>query len=186
MTAGNEIEWVDMRVVNVQRSAATDELPERHVIQLEGVDGSHSLSLGVGPFEATALAMRLEDTPLPRPGPYDFIGSLLSALGATVQEVRLTRLAEGTFYAEAVLIGQNGEAQIDARPSDVLNLALVVKAPIRADAALLSEVANRSYRQERVKESEPSGSAKIVADARDTWQQAKSLAALASDSRQAT
>jgi bifunctional DNase/RNase len=177
MTANNETEWVDLRVVNVQRSASTGELPERHVIELEGVDGSQSLSLGVGPFEATALALRLEDTPLPRPGPYDFIGSLLSATGASVQEVRLTRLVEGTIYAEAVLSGQNGEVQIDTRPSDALNLALVVNAPIRADATLLSEVASRSYRHESVNASNTTGAADIVADVKQEWQQAKSLAA---------
>jgi len=63
----------------------------------------------------------------------------VAAATARVREVRVTRLAEGTFYAEVILDGPGGEAAVDARPSDALNLALVAGAPIRVDAELLAD-----------------------------------------------
>jgi hypothetical protein len=36
-----------------------------------------------------------------------------------------------------VVDGQQGTAEVDARPSDALNLALLVGAPIRVDAGVL-------------------------------------------------
>lgn len=53
--------------------------------------------------------------------------------------MRITRLAESTFYAEVVVEGPAGRAEVDARPSDGLNLALIAGAPIRVNAALLED-----------------------------------------------
>jgi bifunctional DNase/RNase len=56
-----------------------------------------------------------------------------------LREVQISRLAETVFYAVAVVEGPAGTTSIDARPSDALNLALLVGAPIRAEAAVLAQ-----------------------------------------------
>jgi RNA polymerase sigma factor (sigma-70 family) len=126
---------VPMRVADVRRPSHR---PERRIIVLEEIDGSRHLPIWVGPSEADALVAVLEEVELPRPGPYHFAQALVQAAGARVREVRISRLAEHTFYATAVL-ADGGE--VDARPSDALNLALVAGAPIAVDVAVLAAAA---------------------------------------------
>jgi len=53
-----------------------------------------------------------------------------------VPEVRITRLTAGVFYAAVTVQGPAGPQEVDARPSDAVNLALVTGAPIRIDSRL--------------------------------------------------
>ena len=125
--------WVEMRVVDVRRAVATDDKPERNVVLLEESGGDRRLLIWVGPFEAVALALGLREIDLPRPLTYRFAAGLLAAAGGSLREVRITRLEEGTFYAEAIVDGAAGQRSVDARPSDALTLALLVDAPVRVD-----------------------------------------------------
>jgi RNA polymerase sigma factor (sigma-70 family) len=124
---------VPMRVADVRRPS---ERPERRIVVLEEIGGSRQLPIWVGAPEADALVAVLEEVELPRPGPYHFARALVQAAGAQLGEVRVSRLAEHTFYATAVL--KDG-SEVDARPSDALNLALVSGAPIAVDTAVLEE-----------------------------------------------
>jgi RNA polymerase sigma factor (sigma-70 family) len=117
---------IEMHVADVRRAG------ERHVLMLEG--GGRELRIWVGPAEASAIAVLLEDVELPRPGTHHLAAALLTATDTTVREVRITRLAETIFYADVVL--SNGTA-VDARPSDAITLALVTGAPVLVDPAVL-------------------------------------------------
>jgi RNA polymerase sigma factor (sigma-70 family) len=134
---------VQMQVTDVRRAG------ERHVLMLEG-DG-RELKIWVGPAEATAIAVLLEDVELPRPGTHHLTAALLAASGGSVREVRVTRLAEKTFYGEVVLA--DGTA-VDARPSDAITLALVTGAPLRVDSDVLDQ--GKSAPPEWVDEAEAS------------------------------
>jgi RNA polymerase sigma factor (sigma-70 family) len=119
---------VEMQVTDVRRAG------ERHILMLEG--GGRDLRIWVGPAEAIAIAVLLEDVELPRPGTHHLAAALLRATDASVREVRITRLAESTFYADIVLADG---AEVDARPSDAIALALVTGAPVVVDAAVLDQ-----------------------------------------------
>ena len=123
-----EPEMVPMRIADVRAG-------DRHVVVLEERDGSRRLPIWMGEVEATALALRLHAVEFPRPGTYDLTGELLRAAGTDVEEVRIVRLTDMTFYAEVVLAGG---ATVDARPSDALNLALVAGAPILVDERVIA------------------------------------------------
>jgi RNA polymerase sigma-70 factor (ECF subfamily) len=119
---------VQMQVTDVRRAG------ERHVLMLEG--GGRGLKIWVGPYEATAIAVLLEDVDVPRPGTHHLTAALLAASGGSVHEVRVTRLAEKTFYGEVVLADG---AAVDARPSDAITLALVTGAPLLVDPDVLDQ-----------------------------------------------
>lgn len=129
---------VPMRVTDV-RDTGRDEILSSHVIFLEEEDGPRRLPIWVGAAEATTLALRLRDVELPRPGTYQLAGDLLRAAGAHLREVRIVALTESVFFAEAVL---GDGTTVDARPSDALNLALVVGAPVLVDEAVLERAAD--------------------------------------------
>jgi hypothetical protein len=65
MPVQDAIGWVQMRVSDVRRRAASGELSKRHVVVLDEVDGGRCLLIWVGPFEATALAMSLQGAEFP-------------------------------------------------------------------------------------------------------------------------
>jgi len=52
---------------------------------------------------------------------------------------RITRLTDATYYAVIIIDGPAGRQEVDARPSDAVDRALVTGAAIRADRTLLDE-----------------------------------------------
>ena len=64
---------------------------------------------------------------------------MLRALSASVDRVEVTRLFEGTFYAEIHVQTPRGPLVIDARPSDAIALAARTDAPIAVAEAVLAE-----------------------------------------------
>lgn len=139
MTQTPEHQWVNVSILEVRRENGDDPAHRRHVIVLRERGANRELPIWVGPFEATAVALSLEATEMPRPMTYQFTSSLLNAAGSHVAEVRITGLLEGIFLATVVVEGPTGVHEVDARPSDALNLALVTGAPIRTDQTLLQD-----------------------------------------------
>jgi len=132
-------EWIDVSVSEVRRDSGDDPTSRRQVVVLTERDGDGELPIWVGPFEATAVALSLQATEMPRPMTYQFTSNLVSATGGRVVEVRITGLTEGVFYATVVVEGPASAGEVDARPSDALNLALITGSPIRVDRRLLEE-----------------------------------------------
>jgi RNA polymerase sigma factor (sigma-70 family) len=167
-------EATEMRVADVRRAPGEGEGLARHVVLLEEVGGGRRLPIWVGAFEATALALTLAGANAARPLTYRFAASLLEAAQGRLREVRVNRLAEGTFYAEAVLEGEG--APVDARPSDALNLALVVGAPIRVEQAVLDAVDSAEPSGLAAKagdvERYPDGAGEIAEEAVTGWERA--------------
>jgi RNA polymerase sigma-70 factor (ECF subfamily) len=132
MTGG---ELVEVRVVDVLR---TD---DRNVVVLEEAGSARRLNIWIGPHEADFLAVHLEDLEMVRPLTYAFAARLLEAAGGRLEEVRVSRLADRTFYAEAVVVGSDGATRsVDARPSDALNLAVLLRRPVRVAREVLEAV----------------------------------------------
>lgn len=88
------------------------------------------LPIWIGGQEATAIMMALQGAETSRPMSYDLMARLLAALDATVTQVAVTRLEEGTFYAEITVETPTGPEVVDARPSDSIALAMRVQAPV--------------------------------------------------------
>lgn len=134
--------WRDVIVTEIRRGHEPDGDPARpvHVMVLRERDGQRQLPIWIGPAEAVALAVSLESVAAPRPLTYQLAERLVTAAGSRVTEVRITRLAGQVFYASVVIDGPAGRHEIDARPSDAVNLALVTGAPVRVDSALLDDI----------------------------------------------
>lgn len=128
-----------MRIMDVRRRRAPvgEEPSVRHIVVLEEVGGARRLTIWIGEFEATAMALLLEGVAVPRPMTYAFAADVLRAAGGKLREVRVDRLVDEVFYATAVVAGPEGDREIDARPSDVFNLALLLQAPIHVASDVL-------------------------------------------------
>jgi RNA polymerase sigma factor (sigma-70 family) len=139
MSAAAESAWVDAEVIDVCRSDGPDDpLGRPHIVVLRERNGTRRVPIWIGSAEAIALACSLDAAEMPRPMTYQLAANLLAAAGSRLTEVRVTGLVEGVFYALVVIETPGGVVEVDARPSDALNLALVAGAPVRVDAAVLS------------------------------------------------
>jgi RNA polymerase sigma factor (sigma-70 family) len=160
---------VAMQVVDVRRRRAEEGQTSRHFVVLEEERGGRQLPIWLGEFEATALALHLEAVPHPRPLTYAFAAEVLRAVGGQLREVRIDRLAGDVYYATAVIAGPTGEREVDARPSDALNLALVLGAPIRVSADVLAASGDCAVDEWSRRDELTDGAAVIAAQVTAGW-----------------
>lgn len=94
--------------------------------------------LVIGPAEANAIALVLENVEVSRPLTHDLLLNSILALGAKVDRVVLNDLDDDVYYAELHLL-QNGKSlRLDSRPSDAIALALRSGAPIFVDEKVVA------------------------------------------------
>ena len=118
-----------------------DLLTHDPVVILQDVEGRRHLPILIGPFEATAIALALEGTQVPRPLSHDLMKSIIESLKAKVDRIVIHDIQENTFFAKVVLESSHGPLEIDARPSDSIALALRTDSPIYvSDQIILEEI----------------------------------------------
>jgi bifunctional DNase/RNase len=98
------------------------EMPSNQpLVLLREVSGERYLPIWIGAVEATAIAFAQQGVVPPRPLTHDLMKDVIGALDADLQEVRITEVRDGVFYA--LLVFSTG-AEVSARPSDSIALAL--------------------------------------------------------------
>ena len=140
-----------MRQMKVDK-LGIDLLTHDPVVILKDLEGKRYLPILIGPFEATAIALALEGTPVPRPLSHDLMRTMLESLQARLEQIVIHDIKDSTFFAKLV-VRTNGDTQeIDARPSDGIALALRMQAPIFvSDKIVLEEtVSDKKSEQEEM------------------------------------
>lgn len=107
-----EVEVVGVRV----------EVPSNQpIVLLRETAGERYLPIWIGAVEATAIAFAQQGVVPPRPLTHDLLKDVLDATGNALNEVRITEVNDGIFYATLVLASG---VEVSARPSDSIALAL--------------------------------------------------------------
>ena len=114
-----------------------DPVTNMPIVILRDEDGQRALPIWVGPVEANAIALQIENVAPPRPMTHDLLRNLLHELGAQLTRVVIADLRESTFFAYLELRRGDETIFIDARPSDALALSLRTKSPIFVDNLVL-------------------------------------------------
>jgi len=110
-----------------------------YVLLLKEVDGERKLPIIIGHFEAQSMAFVIEKYQPERPGTYDLLKSMIDNLGATCVEVVIHELLNNTYYANIILDVSGFTNEVDARPSDAINLALRCQVPIYVAEKVMEE-----------------------------------------------
>lgn len=111
------------------------------IVLLREDEGQRYLPIFIGPPEATAIVYALQGMETPRPMTHDLFKTVLDDMSVQLQQVVITELHDGTFYAEIELTGDGNAYRISSRPSDAIALAVRYEdtVPIFADEAVLDE-----------------------------------------------
>jgi bifunctional DNase/RNase len=129
--------YLELRIAKVVGVHAAEDEAVRWVVVLDEVAGNRQVPIMIGQAEGFSLADRLGGIQWPRPMTYQFTAALVQALGGHVRQVQIDRVLEGAYAAAVEVQGPQGVQAVDARPSDALNLALLVAAPILAAPEVL-------------------------------------------------
>ena len=112
------------------KGLTVDPITNMPIVILKDKDGKRALPIWVGVFEASAIALQIENVETPRPMTHDLLRNVIQDLKASVQKIVVCDLQENTFYALIYLLLNGDTVAIDARPSDAIALALRTRAPI--------------------------------------------------------
>jgi bifunctional DNase/RNase len=85
--------------------------------------------------------MRLQGVSAERPLTHDLFVSAIAQLGARLDRVVISELADETYHARLYLERDGVEVEVDARPSDALALAVRSEVPIFAAEEVLAQAA---------------------------------------------
>jgi bifunctional DNase/RNase/DNA-binding transcriptional MerR regulator len=118
------VETIIEDVVTRERWDAAWELTEPYVVLLRESDGERILPIWIGQQEAAALVIGRRGAPLPRPLGHDLTVALLNVLDACIERVVIERFHDYTFFATVTVTSGGDPHEVDARPSDALNLAV--------------------------------------------------------------
>ncbi|MEE8466867.1 MAG: bifunctional nuclease family protein, partial [Planctomycetota bacterium] len=91
----------------------------------------------IGTSEASEIQRVLTNRQPQRPLTHQLAHSAIEALGARLERVDIVDLRDNTFFARVVLVRDEEEFQLDARPSDALALGLRAGCPIRVAESIL-------------------------------------------------
>jgi len=111
----------------------------QRVVILKEKSSDRYLPIWIGPAEADAIAVKLQDVSVPRPLTHDLLGSVIKEMGGAVNSIVVSDLMNDTFFAKIVLDTNGKQIQVDSRPSDALALAVRTKAPIYVMEEVLSK-----------------------------------------------
>jgi bifunctional DNase/RNase len=113
----------------------------RHVLVLRETEAGRLLMVWVGPWEASAIAMKLQGLTPERPLTHDLFATVLTTLDVRVERIVITDLADETYHARLVLNRLGERHEVDARPSDAIALAVRLGVPVYASSEVLDRAA---------------------------------------------
>ena len=125
----------------VVESVRVHMLSNRHVVILKDSERERYLPIWIGPWEASAIAMKLQGVSAERPLTHDLFIAALEQLGARIDRVVISELAEETYHARLFLERAGETFELDARPSDSVALAVRAGARILVAEEVLDQAA---------------------------------------------
>jgi len=112
--------------------------PQR-VVVLRQIDAERFVPIWVGPYEAEAITVALQEIEMIRPLTHDLLKNLFGTFDAKVKRVEIISLREEIFFGNIVAETNGTEINIDSRPSDAIALAVRAHVPIFVHQSVLDE-----------------------------------------------
>ena len=102
-----------------------------YALVLSEMEGTRTLPIIIGAFEAQSIAIALEtEIRPPRPLTHDLFKTFSDRFLITVKEVIIHKLVDGVFFSSLVCERDGIEEVIDTRTSDAIAIAVRFQAPI--------------------------------------------------------
>ncbi len=126
----------DMIEVTIDSVRVSLMSPQR-VIVLRQLDTDRYLPIWVGPYEAEAITVALQEIEMIRPLTHDLLKNVFGTFNARLVRVEIIALREDIFYGNIVAEADGQTLNIDSRPSDAIALAVRAHVPIMVDPSVM-------------------------------------------------
>ncbi|MFQ6059221.1 MAG: bifunctional nuclease family protein [Anaerolineae bacterium] len=111
------------------------------VVVLKEVGIDRYLPIWIGPYEADAITIGLEEIEIARPLTHDLLKAVVDETGAAISHILVNDLRDDTFYARIIMDINGRHAEVDSRPSDAIALAVRAKVPIFVTESVMDRAA---------------------------------------------
>lgn len=102
-----------------------------YALVLSEMEGSRTLPIIIGAFEAQSIAIALEkEIKPPRPLTHDLFKTFADKFHVNIKQIIIHKLVDGVFFSSLVCESNDIEEVIDTRTSDAIALAVRFQAPI--------------------------------------------------------
>src|SRR5512139_1978305 len=107
-------EMIEVQIDSVRVHLMT---PQRLVV-LKQKNSERYLPIWVGPVEAEAITVALQEVEMSRPLTHDLLKNVFDAFDAQVKRIEIVKLQNDIFYGNIVAEAGGREIHVDSRPSD--------------------------------------------------------------------
>jgi bifunctional DNase/RNase len=118
---------IELEISDIAPSGSTS---GAYALVLSEIGGNRKLPIVIGGHEAQAIAIELEKMTPSRPLTHDLFKSFSHAFTIDVEEIIIYNLIEGIFFAKIIAIQDGRRAEIDARTSDAVAIAVRFNCPV--------------------------------------------------------
>lgn len=133
-------------------------MSQQRIVILKDTESDRYLPIWIGPCEADAITVELQEVEVARPLTHDLLKSVITDMGAEVAYITVNELRSDVFYARVVINANGKQLEVDSRPSDAIALAVRTSAPIYVDESVMDKAAIRP-------EDEVEGEGEVVEEA---------------------
>ncbi len=116
-------------------------MSSQRVIILRQTDRERYLPIWVGPYEAEAITVALQEIEMIRPLTHDLLKNTFALFNARVLRIEIVDLRDDIFYGRIVVEDDGRILALDSRPSDAIALAVRLHVPILVSEAVMEAAA---------------------------------------------
>lgn len=128
-------EMIEVQIDSVRVHLMT---PQRLVV-LKQVGSERYLPIWVGPYEAEAITVALQEVEMIRPLTHDLLKNVFGAFQARIKRIEIIKLQNEIFYGNIVAEVDGREINVDSRPSDAIALSVRAHVPILVHQSVMEE-----------------------------------------------
>lgn len=128
-------EMIEVQIDSVRVHLMT---PQRLVV-LKQIGSERYLPIWVGPYEAEAITVALQEVEMIRPLTHDLLKNVFGAFNARIKRIEIVKLQNEIFYGNIVAEVDGREIDVDSRPSDAIALSVRAHVPILVHNSVMEE-----------------------------------------------
>jgi len=128
-------EMIEVQIDSVRVHLMT---PQRLVV-LKQTHSERYLPIWVGPYEAEAITIALQEVEMSRPLTHDLLKNVFNAFNARIIRIEIVKLQNDIFYGNIVAEVNGKEVHVDSRPSDAIALSVRAHVPILVHPSVMEE-----------------------------------------------
>lgn len=112
---------------------------QQRIVVLKQVDADRFLPIWIGPYEAEAITIALQEIEVSRPQTHDLVKNMITSLNANLIRAVIKALKDDVFFGALVVEIDGKELEIDSRPSDAIAVAVRAHVPIMVSEKVMNE-----------------------------------------------